>query len=544
MGDRETFQDRLNALRLDVNALEEVRVHVPVIIGGVVQQTTKTHVIPNAPQRQGSLQVYAAITSNDGYIDGEGARRGLGVFGEELRADARKNSGKHPNIDLLETITELGDKLRCDVVRRNSEATLPSRVADAIPRAIASGFKTPFIILDEQGVRGTLKGIYNAFSWNEGFKEFFPVKAFPNPRLLGICREEGAGADCSSAPELDLAEEAGIFGEGQMFSSNNTSAREFGKARSLGSIINFDDITHIGFFERNVGTLPNLCCVRYNPGEARVGNSIIGNPVEAKYGMTREQVFGAFKMMKQKGVRRFGLHTMIASNELNAQYHVETARMLFRLAIDVKKELGIDVEFVNTGGGWGVGYKPEQRQISPQEIGREVEKEYAELVEGNGLAPIKVFMENGRFVSGPHGWLVSTVRHIMKKHRDYVGVDATMADFMRPGVYGAYHHAILLGKQNHPHNQVYDVVGSLCENSDKFAVNRALPKPEVGDLFVLCGAGAHGRAMGFNYNGKLRCGELLLRTDGEIEMIRRVETEKDYFATLNFPGSRFLDLAK
>jgi len=361
---------------------------------------------------------------------------------------------------------------------------------------------------------------------------------------LEICREEGAGADCSSDPELDLAEAAKIYGKGKMFTSNNTPGREFGKSAGLGAIVNFDDITHIGFFVDKVGRLPELACVRYNPGEARVGNSLIGNPVEAKYGLTRDQVFEAFKLMSNLGVKRFGLHTMIASNELNPLYHVETARMLFDLALEVKKRLGIDVEFVNTGGGWGVGYKPEQRQIDSKEIGEGVRKAYKEIIVASGLRPIKVFMENGRFVTGNNGWLVSAVRHVMKKHRDYVGVDATMADFMRPGVYGAYHHGIILGKEHAPHDHVYDVVGSLCENSDKFAVNRALPKTEVGDLFVLCGAGAHGRAMGFNYNAKLRCQELLLRKDGSIQMIRRAETPQDYFATLDFPGSRFSYLAE
>jgi len=526
MKDRNTFNDRVNALNLNVDALQEVRVHLP----------SGPHIIPNQEGKKASLQIYSAITTNDGYISVNEAKKGLSIFGDELRNEARINPGKHPNIDILENIVSSDSKLRVDVIRKNSEMTLPERIAEAIPYAI-NEFKTPFIIFDESGIRNTLKQIYNAFSWNPGFKEFFAVKACPNPYILKICKEERAGADCSSEPELILA--GNVVGMDIMFTSNNTPLNEFIRANELEAIINFDDITHIPRFIDAIGKAPEIGCVRYNPGPERVGNSIIGNPAEAKYGMTKKQVFDAFKFLKEKGLRRFGLHTMIASNELNPEYHIETARMLFNLVLDVKKNLGIDIEFVNMGGGWGVNYKPEQKPINPDEIGQGVKEAYKQIVEKNGIAPIKIFMENGRFVTGPNGWLVTNVVNEKHIYKEYLGVDSSMADFMRPGVYGAYHHGIILGKENTPHDFVYDVVGSLCENSDKFAVNRALPKTKIGDTFVLCGAGAHGRAMGFNYNGKLRCKELLLRENRKVEMIRRAERATDYFSTLSFLGSKF-----
>lgn len=393
---------------------------------------------------------------------------------------------------------------------------------------------------EEQGIRQTLRDINSAFSWNDGFKEFYAVKACPNPYILEICAQEGTGADCSSEPELTLAKTVGMP---MMFTSNNTKMDEFGKAREVGAIPNFDDITLIPKFNRAFWGLPETCCVRYNPGSERVGNSIIGNPVEAKYGMTKDQVFEALAMMKKFGAKRFGLHTMVASNELNPQYHIDTASMLFTLAQEVQQRLGIDIDFVNTGGGWGVNYKPEQKPISPKEIGEGVKEAYKKIVTKGGLHPIKIFMEHGRFVTGPHGWLV--MRAINEKHiyQEYVGVDATMADFMRPAVYGIYPHLVVPGKESMPHDQVYNIVGSLCENCDRFGVKRRLPKIETDDLIVLCDAGAHGRAMGFNYNGKLRCQELLMKSDGSVERIRRSETQADYFATMDFPSSRFSSLA-
>ena len=532
MAETETFQDRLEALRLNPNAIEEVR----------VEYDGETKVIPNVDGKRGSLLVFSAITSNDGRISPEAARKGLGIFGEELRAEAKRVPGKHPNIDLLENIAETGTTAPCDVVRKDSFKPMPDGLNREGLERIAREFGTPFIIYDEKGIRQTLRGINSAFAWNPGFREFFAVKACPNPYILEICAQEGAGADCSSAPELVLADAVGMKKEKIMFTSNNTSADEFREAKDLGAIINFDDISHIPFFEKYAGRLPELACVRFNPGPERVGNSIIGTPEEAKYGLTRKQVFEAFRMMQAKGVKRFGLHTMVASNELNKEYHIETAVMLFELAKQVKQETGIDVEFVNTGGGWGVNYKPEQRPISPREIGEGVKDAYDRIVTANGLKPINILMENGRFVTGPNGWLVMRARHHKDIYRQHIGVDATMADFMRPGVYGAYHHLVVPGKENEPHNQVYDVGGSLCEGCDKFGVQRPLPKIETGDLVVLCDAGAHGRAMGFNYNAKLRCGELLLKREGA-ERIRRAETQEDYFATLNFPGSRFGDLA-
>ena len=539
MGDKTTFPQRLAELRLNPDALEEIRVTHPV--------TEEVHTIPNADGKRGSLQVYAAITSNDSRITPEAARRGLAIFGEELRAEARETRGfpdiaktRHPSIDLLEEIASVGNTVPSYVIRRNPRS--PSISRERLDATIER-FGTPFILYDEVGIKQTLRNINEAFSWNPGFKEFFAVKACPNPYILEICKQEGAGADCSSGPELTLSNAVGLKGKEVMFTSNNTPASEFAHAMSQGAIINLDDITHIPFFMNKFGksSLSDLeiGCVRYNPGAERVGNSIIGNPVDAKYGLTKKQVMEAFEMMKARGIKRFGLHTMVASNELNPEYHIETARMLFNLVREVKEETGIDVEFVNTGGGWGVNYKPEQKALNPQEVGGGVKDAYARMITASGLKPLKIFMENGRFITGPHGWLVTKAVHEKHTYKEYVGVDATMADFMRPGVYGAYHHISVFGKEHEPQDRVYDVVGSLCENSDKFAVNRALPKIEMGDIVLLHGAGAHGRAMGFNYNGKMRCGELLLRGTGKIEQIRRRETEKDYFATLSFPGSRF-----
>lgn len=420
-----------------------------------------------------------------------------------------------------------------------SSISLPSSLTKSRLEEIAQTFGTPFLIYDENGIRETLKRINRAFSWNPGFKEYFAVKACPNPSILEICRDEKAGADCSSAPELTLASLVGMQAEEIMFTSNNTPIEEFRQARDLGAIINFDDITHIPFFISHVGPLPEFCCVRYNPGEERTGNSIIGNPEEAKYGMTKAQIFQALRIMKQEGVRRFGLHTMIASNELNPQYHIDTAVMLFNLAVQIQDQLGIRLEFVNTGGGWGVNYKPEQKPLNPREVSSGIREAYEGIIVPNRLNTLSIVMENGRFITGPNGWLVMRARHEKHTYREYIGVDATMADFMRPGVYGAYHHLIVPGKEEESPDHVYDIIGSLCENCDKFGVQRHLPKIEIGDLVVLCGAGAHGRAMGFNYNGKLRGQELLLKSDGKVEMIRRPETQDDYFATLRFPGSKY-----
>ncbi|AFV22289.1 diaminopimelate decarboxylase [Methanolobus psychrophilus R15] len=394
---------------------------------------------------------------------------------------------------------------------------------------------TPFHLYDKKGILDNARDMRRSFSRVHGFKEFFAVKALPNPYIMKILKNVGFGADCSSMAELLLAEKAGIVGEDIMFSSNDTPADEFIKARELGAIINLDDISHIEFLEKTAG-LPELVCCRYNPGPLKEGNAIIGNPQEAKYGFTRDQLFEGYRMMKDKGVKRFGLHTMVASNELNPDYFVETARILFDLIIDLSRELDIRFEFVNLGGGIGIPYRPEQQRVSYDAITTGVQKEYDERIRANGLHPLRIYLECGRVITGPYGYLVTTVRHLKHIYKDYVGTDASMANLMRPGIYGAYHHITVLGKEKQALTHVYDVTGSLCENNDKFAIDRKLPEIERGDVLVIHDTGAHGYAMGFNYNGKLRSAEILLNEDGSFVQIRRAETVNDYFATLDFEG--------
>ncbi|HZK67626.1 MAG TPA: diaminopimelate decarboxylase, partial [Chloroflexota bacterium] len=365
------------------------------------------------------------------------------------------------------------------------------------------------------------------------FKEFFAVKALPNPFIMKILKEEGFGADCSSLPELLLSERVGITGEEIMFTSNDTPAEEFTKARELGAIINLDDISHIPFLERSAG-IPELISFRYNPGALKQGNVIIGKPEEAKYGFTREQLFEGYRMVKEKGATRFGLHTMVASNELDYRYFIETAVILFDLALELNQKLGIKLEFINIGGGIGIPYRPEQEAVSYEKIAQGIREAYQERVAANGLAPMKLFMECGRVITGPYGYLVTSVRHLKHTYKDYVGLDASMSNLMRPAMYGAYHHITVVGKESRPLDRKYDVTGSLCENNDKFAVDRMLPEVESGDLLVIHDTGAHGHAMGFQYNGKLRSAELLLRENGDVIQIRRAETPDDYFRTLDF----------
>lgn len=393
---------------------------------------------------------------------------------------------------------------------------------------------TPFHLYTEEGILDNARRLKEAFKDTHGFREYFAVKALPNPFILKILREQGFGADCSSLPELMLAEKAGIVGENIMFSSNDTPASEYKKAKELGAIINFDDITHIDFFEKNAGKLPGLVCFRYNPGKARTGNTIIGKPEEAKYGLTKDQLFEAYKICKSRGVKRFGLHTMVASNELNYSYFIETASMLFELVVEISKKLGIQFEFINTGGGIGTPYRPEQEEVAYDKIAKGIKTLYEEKIAGNNLPALKLFMECGRVITGPYGYLVTRAIHEKHIYREYIGVDANMANLMRPGMYGAYHHITVLGKEEDAARYKYDIVGSLCENNDKFAIDRMLPKMELGDILVIHNTGAHGHAMGFNYNGKLRSAELLLRTDGSVVQIRRAETPDDYFATLDF----------
>ena len=398
---------------------------------------------------------------------------------------------------------------------------------------IIKKYPTPFHIYDERAIVENVQKFIKAFSLNEGFKEYYAVKACPNPSILKLLREQGCGTDCSSLPELVLSERAGIVGENIMFSSNETPLKEYVKAKEIGAIINIDDITHIDFIHDNIG-LPELVSFRYNPGPERTGNAIIGNPVEAKYGLTKEQLFTGYKMLQERGVKRFGLHTMVASNELNPDFFVETARSLFQLARDIHQKLGIKLKFVNMSGGFGIPYKPEQNALDIDYISGKIKALYDEMIVPAGLHPLKLFTECGRLITGPYGYLVTTAIHKKEIYKNYIGLDACMANLMRPALYGAYHHITVMGKENAPADHKYDIVGSLCENNDKFAIDRMLPKIDIGDTVVIHDAGAHGYSMGFNYNGKLRSAELLLHTDGSVEMIRRAETMDDYFATLNF----------
>lgn len=399
--------------------------------------------------------------------------------------------------------------------------------------SIVATHPTPFHIYDEKAIRENARKLKELFSWAPGFREYFAVKATPNPYILKILKEEGFGTDCSSLPELILSEKIGLPGQHIMFTSNDTPYQEYQKAKELGAIINLDDISHIPYLEKHVG-LPELLCFRYNPGPLRQGNAIIGKPEEAKYGFTKEQLIQGYRTVKDKGVKHFGLHTMIASNELDPYYFVDTAKMLFKLVVEIKNTLDIRIEFINIGGGIGIPNKPDQKAVDLSIISDGIRKAYESMIRPAGLHPLNLYMETGRMITGPYGYLVTRVRHIKDTYKKYVGLDASMANLMRPAIYGAYHHITVMGKQDQNHNQLYDVTGSLCENNDKFAIDRKLPPVEVGDILVIHDSGAHGHAMGFNYNGKLRSAELLLKPDGKVEQIRRAETVEDYFQTLDF----------
>ena len=376
-----------------------------------------------------------------------------------------------------------------------------------------------------------------AFSIFPKFTEHFAVKAMPNPYMLKVLADCGCGGDCSSLPELMLCQMSGITGERVIFTSNETPAEEFQLAYKQGNIINLDDITHIEFLRDALdGKFPELICFRFNPGPLKEGNAIIGKPEEAKYGLTREQIFEAYKKSRDFGAKRFGLHTMVASNELNPDYFADTAKMLFELAVELKEKLGIKIEFLDLGGGIGIPYKPGQKKVDYFEVANKIRALYDSMIVPAGLDGMEIKWECGRPITGPYGWLVTKAIHKKDTYRKYIGVDACMADLMRPGMYGAYHEVTVSGKEAAPKTEVYDVVGSLCENCDKFAVQRPLPKIENGDLVIIHDAGAHGRAMGFNYNGKLRAGEVLMRCDGSFVQIRRRETVQDLFATLDLDG--------
>lgn len=395
-------------------------------------------------------------------------------------------------------------------------------------------YPTPFHLYDEKGIRENAARLRQAFSWNKGYREYFAVKATPNPYIIKILKECGCGTDCSSATELMLSDAVGLSGREIMFSSNDTPEGEFKLADQLGGIINLDDITHIACVERELGHIPEVISCRYNPGGLfKISNSIMDNPGDAKYGMTTEQMFEAFKILKEKGAKEFGIHAFLASNTVTNEYYPLLAKVLFEMAVKLKEETGVHIGFINLSGGIGIAYRPDQEDNDIAVIGEGVRKVYEEVLVPAGMGDVAIYTELGRFMLGPYGCLVTKVIHEKHTHKEYVGVDACAVNLMRPAMYGAYHHITVMGKEDEPCNCMYDVAGSLCENNDKFAVDRMLPKIEIGDLLVIHDTGAHGFSMGYNYNGKLRSAELLLKEDGTVEQIRRAETPQDYFATLD-----------
>ena len=390
-------------------------------------------------------------------------------------------------------------------------------------------YPTPFHLYDEAGIRRTARLVNKAFSWNKGFKEYFAVKATPNPYLLQILREEGCGADCSSYTELQMSDAVGFKESEIMFSSNATPAEDFKLARKLNVTINLDDITHIDFLEKTIGHIPETISCRYNPGGLfKISNDIMDNPGDAKYGMTTEQIFEAFKILKAKGAEEFGIHAFLASNTVTNEYYPMLAKEMFELAVKLQKETGAHVKFINLSGGVGIAYKPDQTPNDIREIGEGVRKVYEEVLVPAGMGDVAIYTEMGRFMMGPYGCLVTKAIHEKHTHKEYIGVDACAVNLMRPAMYGAYHHITVMGKEDQPCDHKYDVTGSLCENNDKFAIDRYLPKVDMGDLLVIHDTGAHGFAMGYNYNGKLKSSEILLHEDGSFEMIRRAETPTSY----------------
>jgi len=399
---------------------------------------------------------------------------------------------------------------------------------------IVKTYPTPFHIYDEKGIRENVKALKEAFSWNKGYKEYFAVKATPNPFLINILREYGCGCDCSSYTELMLSNAIGANGTDIMFSSNDTPAEDFILAEKLGAIINLDDITHIDFLEKTLGYLPKTLSCRFNPGGYfSLGTDIMDNPGDAKYGLTTEQIFEAFRIMKERGVENFGIHSFLASNTVTNEYYPTLAKQLFELAVKLQEETGAHIAFINLSGGIGIPYRPEQEANDIRVIGAKVKEVYDEVLVPAGMGDVAIYTELGRFMMGPYGHLVTKVLHEKHTHKEYIGVDACAVNLMRPAMYGAYHHITVLGKENESCDYKYDVTGSLCENNDKFAIDRMLPKVEIGDYIAIHDTGAHGFAMGYNYNGKLKSAELLLKEDGSVQLIRRAETPKDYFATFD-----------
>ena len=402
---------------------------------------------------------------------------------------------------------------------------------------ITAKFPTPYHLYDEKGIRDNAKAVKEAFAWNKGYREYFAVKACPNPTLIQIMKEYGCGCDCSSLTELMLSQAMGCKGSDIMFSSNATPAEEYQYAAKLGAIINLDDITHIDFLEKAIGYIPETISCRYNPGGLfKISNDIMDNPGDAKYGMTTEQLFEAFKNLKAKGAKKFGIHAFLASNTVTNEYYPMLAKVLFEVAVKLEKETGADIEFINLSGGVGIPYKPDQEPNDIRAIGEGVRKVYEEVLVPAGMGDVALYTEMGRFMTGPYGCLVTKAIHEKHTYKEYIGCDACAVNLMRPAMYGAYHHITVMGKEDQPCDHKYDITGSLCENNDKFAIDRMLPKIDMGDYLVIHDTGAHGYAMGYNYNGKLKSAEILLKEDGSFEMIRRAETPRDYFATLDcFP---------
>ncbi len=401
-------------------------------------------------------------------------------------------------------------------------------------KEIVKQYPTPFHLYDEKGIRENARAVKEAFAWNPGFQEYFAVKANPNPFLINILREYGCGCDCSSMTELMLAQALGVEGSSVMFSSNATPASEYELANRMGAVINLDDFTHIEFLQQTLGQLPETISCRFNPGGMfQISNSIMDNPGDAKYGFTREQMFEGFRILQQKGVKRFGIHAFLASNTVTNEYYPTLARILFRLAVELQEQTGADIRLINLSGGVGIPYRPDQEPNDIRQIGEDVRKIYQEILVPAGMGDVALCTELGRFMTGPYGCLVTTAIHQKHTYKEYIGCDACAVHLMRPAMYGAYHHITVMGKEHCACDHKYDVTGSLCENNDKFAIDRMLPKVEIGDLLVIHDTGAHGYSMGYNYNGKLKSAELLLKEDGSVQLIRRAETPKDYFATFD-----------
>lgn len=401
-------------------------------------------------------------------------------------------------------------------------------------QSMVAKYPTPFHLYDEKGIRENVRKLKQAFSWNKGFKEYFAVKATPNPYLMQILKEEGVGSDCSSYTELLLSEKVGLTGSDIMFSSNVTPVEDFALAAKLDAIINFDDLTHIDFYEKIADFKETMSC-RYNPGgDFTIQNQIMDTPKDAKYGMTKEQIKEAFLKLKAKGVKHFGIHAFLASNTVTDDYYPKLAGILFKLAVDLKKETGVHIAFINLSGGVGIPYRPDQEANDILKIGEGVRQQFETILVPEGMGDVAIFTELGRFIMGPYGCLVTKAIHEKHIHKEYIGLDACAANLMRPAIYGSYHHITVLGKENEKNDHMYDITGGLCENNDKFAIDRMLPKIDIGDYIVIHDTGAHGFSMGYNYNGKLRSAEVLLKESGETQLIRRAETPEDYFATLDF----------